>query len=158
MQHTSFLQQQPYGQQASGLEDPYAQDVTQQLVVTAASSSEDVISQLRGMNLGDDWWMYQFKVSAVCCPRRGPSGSTHLLLSQVSNCGFFLQLPPLHLISIPMHLIAVAASPQVVPCAKIQSHKWTLCPCAHAGKDVSMSRRCRRSLPPRELLPPTAEL
>eukprot|EP00197_Chlamydomonas_leiostraca_P015542 CAMPEP_0202866974 /NCGR_PEP_ID=MMETSP1391-20130828/8460_1 /ASSEMBLY_ACC=CAM_ASM_000867 /TAXON_ID=1034604 /ORGANISM="Chlamydomonas leiostraca, Strain SAG 11-49" /LENGTH=345 /DNA_ID=CAMNT_0049546967 /DNA_START=88 /DNA_END=1122 /DNA_ORIENTATION=- len=50
---------------------------------TGNGSQQDCISQLRALNLGDDFWMYCFKV---------------------------------------------------VPCAKTYSHKWTLCPCAHAGE------------------------
>mmetsp|Transcript_9845 Transcript_9845/g.21009 ORF Transcript_9845/g.21009 Transcript_9845/m.21009 type:complete len:470 (-) Transcript_9845:2382-3791(-) len=65
------------------LVDPYAGDIARKLSVSGASSEGEVISKLRSLDLGDDFWMYSFKV---------------------------------------------------VPCAKSYSHKWTLCPCAHAGE------------------------
>ncbi len=42
-----------------------ANDIARHLRINAASSSEDVISQLRGMNLGDSFWMFSFKVYAL---------------------------------------------------------------------------------------------
>lgn len=44
------------------------------------------------------------------------------------------------------------ARAQVVPCAKSYSHKWTLCPCAHAGETAR--RRCPRTVNYRAVLCP----
>jgi hypothetical protein len=49
---------------AGPLTDPYGNDVCRQLSVAGASSS-DVIASLRSMNLGDDFWMYSFKVRPI---------------------------------------------------------------------------------------------
>ena len=47
----------------TGLEtDMYANDICRTLAIVGAATSEDVIVHLRGMNLGDDFWMYSFKV------------------------------------------------------------------------------------------------
>lgn len=51
---------QPFNQ-LGGPADPYAGDIARQLSVSGASS-EDVIASLRSMNLGDNFWMYSFKV------------------------------------------------------------------------------------------------
>ncbi|GAX85053.1 hypothetical protein CEUSTIGMA_g12473.t1 [Chlamydomonas eustigma] len=93
---------QSYGHTVHGAnEDLYANDIARHLSIKGATSSEDVIYQLRGMNLGDDFWMYSFKVA---------------------------------------------------PCAKSFSHKWTLCPCAHAGETAR--RRDPRLHPYRAVLCP----
>lgn len=45
-------------------EDAHTHDVARQLSFSGAASSEDVIASLRSMNLGDNFWMYSFKVPA----------------------------------------------------------------------------------------------
>jgi hypothetical protein len=66
---------QPRGSSSSGLPqqqagDPYANNLARHLSVAGASSA-DVIANLRSMNLGDDWWMFEFKASD---PSSAPQG------------------------------------------------------------------------------------
>ena len=76
--------------------------------LSGAMNESQLISSLRGMNLGDDFWMYSFKARYTVMERYGhPS-----------------QLTPL-------------STTQVTPCQRSYSHKWTLCPCAHAGDKIA---------------------
>lgn len=81
------------------------------LDISGAMNESQLISSLRGMNLGDDFWMYSFKAS--CDGRR----KRKLAIAPFSN----------------------ASPKQVTPCKRSYSHKWTLCPCAHAGELTKLS-------------------
>jgi hypothetical protein len=61
--NSMYMQPQQLGGQALPA-DPYRNDIARSLSFSRASSSEDVIASLRSMNLGDDFWMYSFKVRA----------------------------------------------------------------------------------------------
>ena len=44
------------------IEDIYANDICRTLSLIDLATSEDVIAHLKGLCLGDDFWMYSFKV------------------------------------------------------------------------------------------------
>ena len=59
--HASFAPTAPGN---SGFEDIYANDICRTLSLIDFDTSEDVIAHLKGLSLGDDFWMYSFKVRA----------------------------------------------------------------------------------------------
>ena len=64
----NYAMQPPFGLpggMANPLEDLYANDICRTLSIIGAATSEDVIQHLRSLNLGDDFWMYSFKVGIM---------------------------------------------------------------------------------------------
>ena len=121
-----FNMQAPFpGLPSGAMEDLYANDICRTLSIIGAATSEDVIAHLRGLNLGDDFWMFSFK---VFLPHGSIWTSSTLFPAPMLACVGASARPTASGDS------CLSPSRQVVPCAKTFSHKWTLCPCGHAGE------------------------
>ena len=61
-QHAPFQHAHVLSSLRSGIEDIYSNDICRTLSLIGFATSEDVIAHLKGLRLGDDFWMYSFKV------------------------------------------------------------------------------------------------